>query len=366
MKKIVAKNVSMLELFYDLIFVYAISKITMMIHHPVNEGLPVKSYLEFIIVVFVVMQVWLYQTLYINRFGSSRVIDIIGLLVNMFSAVYLSNNINTDWRITFHAFNTSMILAIIDLIIQYAFGSNDHPWENQDIRAFLISLTFELIIVALGVAIGYKYGVHVVLFGMSLGFLIPLSMYKMFKPTLVNFPHLVERLSLIVIITFGETIVNITGYFKTAIYAPLPIVIFLLVASLFGVYTILVEKFINHHQYSRGFIAMYSHILLIINLLSITVGLIYLADKDVSRIFLSIFFVINLWLFYLGLWFYSIYNKPELQFTKKDLEMMASVLIIGGLMTILLRNNDLGLTSAIMATNVVEFLLLEFRLHVEE
>ena len=47
MKAIVAKKVSMLELFYDLIFVYAISKITAMIHHPVAGGLPMMSYLEF-------------------------------------------------------------------------------------------------------------------------------------------------------------------------------------------------------------------------------------------------------------------------------------------------------------------------------
>lgn len=75
MKAIAAKKVSMLELFYDLIFVYAISRITAMIHHPVAGGLPVFPYLEFVIVVIIVMQIWLYQALYINRFGKSRLVD---------------------------------------------------------------------------------------------------------------------------------------------------------------------------------------------------------------------------------------------------------------------------------------------------
>ena len=72
MKEIIAKRVSMSELFYDLIFVYAISKITAMIHHPVSGSLPLFSYFEFVIVVIIVMQIWLYQALYINRFGKSR------------------------------------------------------------------------------------------------------------------------------------------------------------------------------------------------------------------------------------------------------------------------------------------------------
>ena len=36
MKKIIAKPVGMFELFYDLVFVYAISRITAVIHHPVS------------------------------------------------------------------------------------------------------------------------------------------------------------------------------------------------------------------------------------------------------------------------------------------------------------------------------------------
>ncbi|MDA6089433.1 low temperature requirement protein A [Lactobacillus amylovorus] len=40
MKKIIAKPVGMFELFYDLVFVYAISKIKAMVHHPVNGGIP--------------------------------------------------------------------------------------------------------------------------------------------------------------------------------------------------------------------------------------------------------------------------------------------------------------------------------------
>ena len=50
----------MFELFYDLVFVYAISRITAMIHHPVNGSIPLVTFLQFLLVVIVVMQIWLY------------------------------------------------------------------------------------------------------------------------------------------------------------------------------------------------------------------------------------------------------------------------------------------------------------------
>ena len=51
MKKIIAKPVGMFELFYDLVFVYAISKITAMVRHPVNGGIPLVTLLQFLFVV---------------------------------------------------------------------------------------------------------------------------------------------------------------------------------------------------------------------------------------------------------------------------------------------------------------------------
>lgn len=362
MEKIVAKRVSMLELFYDLIFVYAISRITMMIHHPVNGSLPPRIYLEFIIVVIFVLQIWLYQTVYINRFGTSRIIDTVGLLISMFAAIYLANNINTEWQLTFQVFNLSVALTVVNLIFQYSFGSATHLKKNRDVQAFVITLSLEFFLVVTGLIIGYQYGIYLCIAGGLIGFLMPLVMYRMFRPEQVNFPHLVERLSLIIIITFGETLVNITHYFKGAIYSPLAISIFLGVAALFGVYTLLVERFLNHHQHTRGFIAMYTHVVMIISLLSITAGIIYMTDEEVARLFLSCFVVANLIVFYLCLWLYSFYNRRHLRFNGRDLTVMVLVLLLGSLGIVLHRETNLGLMSAFALTNMVEFGLMAWKL----
>lgn len=49
LKKIIAKPVGMFELFYDLVFVYVISRITAMIHHPVNGSIPLVTFFSIFI-----------------------------------------------------------------------------------------------------------------------------------------------------------------------------------------------------------------------------------------------------------------------------------------------------------------------------
>lgn len=343
MKAIAAKKVSMLELFYDLIFVYAISKIAAMIHHPVAGSLPLVAFIEFVFVVIVVMQIWLYQVLYINRFGRSRLIDNIGLLISMYAAAYLANSINTHWSTTFYPFNQAVLLIVASLIWQYLCGSGAHPFRDRDVRAFTLSLCFEFIMVLIGVAIGYRRGIYFCVLGELTGFLMPLAIYHQFLPDKVNFPHLVERLSLIIIITFGETLVNVTRYFTKPLLQSLTLVIFILVATMFGSYILQSEHFINHHQRSRGFILMYSHVLMVVAILSLTAGLNYLADHEISRTTLWLLLTLSSAGYYLGLFINGVYNHRHLQLTGRDLFLITTVLMIGVAMAFLLRTNNLGL-----------------------
>ena len=67
--KIKEKKVELIELFYDLIYVYAISRLTLLIEEPQNGVIPVSGFLRYIVVCFVILQAWLYLTNYVNRYG---------------------------------------------------------------------------------------------------------------------------------------------------------------------------------------------------------------------------------------------------------------------------------------------------------
>lgn len=351
MKAIVAKRVTMLELFYDLIFVYAISQITAMIHHPVGGRLPLFPYLEFIVAVIIVMQLWLYQTLYINRFGQSRTIDNLGLLISMYAMTFMANNINTEWATTFRAFNTAFLLIVVNLIGQYLLGSGKHPLFDRDVRAFVITLSLEFLAVLVGLSIGYHYGIYLCVLAGLIGLLMPLVVYRHFVADQVNFPHLVERLSLIIIISFGEALVNVTRYFTKSLLNPLALSIFIFLAAAFVTYLLQIEQLINHQQYSRGFILMYSHVLLVVAVLSLTVGLDYLATPSVPSLFLWSFLSISLCFYYAILYANGIYHHQGSS-ASRDYVCLALLLVVGLAISFVFRQSNVGIVLGLAVASV--------------
>ena len=353
MKSIIAKKVGMFELFYDLVFVYAISKIAAMIHHPVNGFITLVNYLQFLLVVVVVLQIWLYEVLYFNRYSQNRFFDIASLVLEMFVMVYLSNNINTDWHLTFEYFNIAMAVMLIVLILQYLLGHSKN--KEKDYTIFVDTFVIELSLICLGLILGYKVGVYLAIAGYLVGFLLPLATYKKIVAKNVNFPHLIERVGLIIIIAFGEAVVNIAEYFNKNIPLYIPIFVFLSLVLMFAVYVIEVDNFIEQKQYNKGFILMYSHVALVATLLSITVALVYLNLTHVDKTFVALFLGFSVVVYYLLVLALSIYNKKQFQLTYLNILTTLVCLMAGLVLLYFLRNSQLDLLIVLLVMNIIIF-----------
>ena len=352
LKKIIAKPVGMFELFYDLVFVYAISRITAMIHHPVNGSIPLVIFLQFLLVVIVVMQIWLYQVIYFNRYSKNRFLDIGGLVLNMFVAVYLANNINTEWQITFHYFNIAMAAMILILFCQYLFVKAD----NNDKQAFLIILGIEFILIIVGLIIGYPVGIYFCISGYIVGFILPLFLKGMFKAERVNFPHLVERVSLIVIIAFGEAIVNLTSYFNSKTPLVYAAFLFLSLVLMFASYVVLSDELIDHHQISKGFILMYSHIAIVVAILLSTVAILYLQVQNINKTFLFFLIIFAMALYYFSLAINQVYNKSECRFSIRNLLTFLLIFALGVSYLWFVIESKIGISICLLIWNLVFFL----------
>lgn len=88
----------------------------------------------------------------------------------MFTAVYLANNINTDWRITFHYFNIAMAVMIATIFCQYLFTSVN---EINDKREFLFILGIEFLII-LGLMLSYSVGIYFCIPAYIIGLVLPI------------------------------------------------------------------------------------------------------------------------------------------------------------------------------------------------
>lgn len=66
-----SKRVSLIELFYDLVFVYMISRATELLYHLHNGMISPTALIIFIFVVIVFINSWMVQTVFTNRYGKS-------------------------------------------------------------------------------------------------------------------------------------------------------------------------------------------------------------------------------------------------------------------------------------------------------
>ena len=111
------KKVELIELFYDLIYVYAISRLSLLIEGD-GKGAFIPSFIVYVIYCLVILQSWLYLTNYVNRYGKWRWYEIALTSINMIAALYMSNTIGNN-IVSPAAFNLSMLVMLLCVLIMY-------------------------------------------------------------------------------------------------------------------------------------------------------------------------------------------------------------------------------------------------------
>lgn len=264
------RKVENIELFYDLIFVYAISKVSGLIHHSHHGIVEPWNFINFVLASLVILQEWLYLTNYLNRFGTFNFREIITMCINMTAAVYLSNSLLTDWIQAYYPFTISMLIMSLSVAFLYHCQARKKEFgEKESINARNILLIVgSLLIISLFV--NFYIGSFILIITNLLGIFLPIIYKTKFNNNITNFGHLKERFELLTILFFGEMIVSITQYFDIKHFTIYPFIALIAIFSLFGTYTLLINKMINHNQTTRGLTLMYSHFFLLISLGIIT------------------------------------------------------------------------------------------------
>ena len=155
----------------------------------------------------------------------------------------------------------------------------------------------------------------------------------------INFPHLAERFSLLVIITFGEMLVGIAPYFTAKTLGWDSISLFLIVGALFMFYIVEINHHMNHHQeQATGYTLVYWHYSIFVGLSFITVSLGFF-NQTSNPLFLVLFLYLGLFLFYLGIYAQKKYNKEKYRYPKAFLLGQVALFILGFSASLLLHSH---------------------------
>lgn len=113
------QSVTMVELFYDLIFAYAVGRMAQTLAVPVHGMIAPQVLVEFLLMLLVFWTIWTFQTVLIDRFSHHEVTHNLFTLFNMFWVIVLSTAINPDFAKTKWPFQLSAAILFLSLASQY-------------------------------------------------------------------------------------------------------------------------------------------------------------------------------------------------------------------------------------------------------
>ncbi len=311
------KKVEYVELIYDLIFVYLIGQNNALLEKLEGGFFSFPTYRTYIFSTLVVLQVWYFSTLFINRYGCNSLSDHIGLFVNMYLLYYLGQVIRVEWFAHYAGFCAAWGLILLNLSCQYFLQLKKRPdrtfieqWHIRlHGRVLLAQAAAILVSIPLYGLLNKPLSWIVLLAGMA-GAVLMAPIESRFP---VNFEHLTERVMLYVVFTFGEMIVGIAGYFDgglsiRSLYFSL--LAFLIVVGLLSIYGYLYDHIIDRQRVTTGSRYMLIHVGLIFALSNITAALGFMRDPEAAELPKNVYLVISILAYFFILFHLNLYAKP--------------------------------------------------------
>ena len=355
------KRVNYSELFYDLVFVFAISKVTALIHHLHNGILTWNSLLDFFMSVLLLINAWMIQTVYTNRYGKNSLFNIVIMFINMGLLLFISNLIKDDWKQYFHyvcwAIGTLTLTLFFQYLVEFFRKSTDDV-NRESIKGFLWITALGSLGVYLAALLPIYVGVSVLFASILLTFIMPSILLNKDKHYQVNLPHLIERLSLLVIITFGEMIMGLVNFFTIENFSIYSVLYFIIMLSLFLFYFIQFDHAIDEESNQKGLFLIYSHYPIYIGLLMMTVSMNFLLNPEVNLLFATSFFYIGIGLFQAAVLANGLYNKHYLRYSKSFYCVQATLYLVALILSLIFAPNP------IIVVSITTILVLALAIHI--
>ena len=336
------KRVNYSELFYDLVFVFAISKVTALIHHLHNGILTWNSLLDFFMSVLLLINAWMIQTVYTNRYGKNSVFNMVIMFINMGLLLFISNLIKDDWQQYFHyvcwAIGTLTLTLFFQYLVEFFKKSTDNV-HRESIKGFLWITGLRSLEIYLAALLPIYIGVYILYASILLTFITPITSISKDDHFQIVLPHLIERISLLVIITFGEMIMGLVNFFTIENFSIYSVLYFIIMLSLFLFYFVQFDHAIDEESNQKGLFLIYSHYPIFIGLLMMTVSMSFLLNPETNLLFATSFFYIGIGLFQAAVLANGPYNKNYLRYSRSYYCAQATLYLAALILSLVFASN---------------------------
>ena len=345
------KKVEYIELIYDLIFVYLIGRNNSLLHAIQDGFIQPGAFLTYILSTLIILHVWYFSMLFINRYGSNGLAEHVCIFINMYLLYYLGDGIRVSWEEAYARFNGAWALILVNLAVQYYLkyraAAKEAPWESAHIKSQIVLILIQAAIVGISIPLFPIVGQPLSPLALVFGIVATTVKRDVGNLVAVDFAHLTERVMLFVVFTFGEMIICVSGYFEggfglNTVYFSLTA--FLIVVGLFLSYEYLYDHIIDREASASGNRYMILHIFLIAAMNNITTALEFMREPTVRAVPKTVFLVVSFLIYFLFLFLLERYAPVRVKGSRKFFGQLAGLgIVFAVLMALCYRNSYLSI-----------------------
>ena len=318
------KKVEYIELIYDLIFVYIIGRNNHLLHVMENGFIEPGAFLTYTLMALIILQIWYYTTLFINRYGENDKRMYIAIFVNMYLLYFMARGIRSDWQGEFYTFNGAWLLILLNIALQYWLQLKKTEaaklWESAQIKRNIFTILIQAAVIVVSFPVFRATGIPLSPIALLFGIVMAISSSRVNSLVPVDFRHLTERVMLYVVFTFGEMIIVIADYFEGGLSAStiyFSACAFLIVAGLFMSYGVLYDRLIDRDTVTNGSAYMILHVFLILSLNLMTAALEFMQQQHVKALPKNVLLISSFVLYFVMMFLIMRFNKTEFRRTGK-------------------------------------------------
>ena len=264
------KKVSWLELFFDLVFVTAVSYTTSLFvsieHHPGHMG---KYLGEYLLMVFPMFWLWSGQTMFMNRYGQHLRRPEVFMLPQMFCFILMTASFDFAFAHTYHSYLASYLGLRLLTVLEYALTAKKLEGPQKEVATLLGRLFVPGLLIPFSSLFFPEQWRYTVMYGGIISdMLLPLLFRRRLLKAPVHMGHLAERFGLFVLITFGESLVSVaavlSGHTREAAMLLFSILCFINVCLMWLLYFHAYENLVDRGTRTNGQVLLYGHFFILI------------------------------------------------------------------------------------------------------
>lgn len=299
------KKANWLELFFDLIFVFAISTATHILAHSHHGQLAPEQYLTFVLVIIPILWVWTGHTLFTTRFDTGDKWQRFLTFIVMLFAVFWTAFINSDFDSYYYGYLAFYVLTRTTLIIMYWNAARVNPEAIPIAKNLGAGFAIGLTICLSSVFFEPPYRYIVLYLGIGVEIITPLIRRSVLKAVPVASHHLPERYGIFAIVLLGESVIMLAANLRESNWT-IPVVGtvisgFVLIITLWWLYFDLIDNYAVGKNLGTGQNIVYGHLFIYSGLSSIAVFIaftikpeLHLNDHILLGVFGFVVFIVGL------------------------------------------------------------------------